>query len=87
VKGPVTIPVSRRSEGRTQEEVSRCTRARDSAGSLPVGAWGFVVVTSVGGAHGRTPDLLPSSGRLDPEQAQPANYPMPIQEWARFDEM
>jgi len=32
----------------------------------------------VGGAHGRTPDLLPSSRRRDPEQAQPAKHPMPI---------
>ena len=78
VKRPVTIPVSRRSEGRTQEEVSRCTRARDFAGSLPVGARGFAVVTSVGEAHGRTPDLLPSSRRQDPEQTQPAKHPMPI---------
>ena len=40
------------------EEVSGCTKARISAGSLPVGAPGFAVVTSVGEAHGRTRDLL-----------------------------
>jgi hypothetical protein len=33
-------------------------RARHLTGSLPVGAPGFAVVTSVGEAHGRTRDLL-----------------------------
>ena len=35
-------------------------------------------MTSVGEAHGRTRDLLPSSRRQDPEEALPAKHPMPI---------
>ena len=56
----------------------RCTKARDFASFLPIGARGFVVVTSVGEAHGRTPDLLLSSRRRDTEQAQPAKNPIRV---------
>ncbi len=50
----------------------------DRTVSYSIGARGLFVVTSAGGAHGRTPELLPSSRRRNAEQAQPAKYPMPI---------
>ena len=49
----------------------------DRAVFYAIEARGFVVVTSVGGARGRTPDLLPSSRGRDTEQEQPAKHPMP----------
>jgi len=67
-----------RGRTRTVRKGPGCTKARYLTGSVPVGAPGFVVVTSVGEAHGRTRDLLPSSRRRDIEQAQPAKHPCRI---------
>ena len=53
----------------------RCLEARDFAGFVPVGARKFAVVTSVGEAHGRTPDLRPSSRRRDIRRARSAIPP------------
>ena len=80
------FPLRPDGHGRSRNPLRPPVTDRDETGqrtaaSLPdtgSGAPGFVAVASVGGAHGRTPDLLPSSRRQDPEEALPAKHPMPI---------